>query len=112
VVSFVLTDILSSSIVEKLVALKWGDEINKISDYDALTTHKLVKTPQLLTERSKLRPITCRLITLTWHTFQVWKHQQTDGRVHGTNENQATCPRVGTVARAVQVVCDYTSPGI
>jgi hypothetical protein len=42
------------SIIEKLVALGWGDEIDKIPACDALTNHKLVKAPQLLTERSKL----------------------------------------------------------
>jgi hypothetical protein len=44
------------SIVDKLVALGWGDEIHKIPGYKALTTPKLVKVPQLLTERSKFHP--------------------------------------------------------
>ena len=66
--------ILPPSIVEKLVALGWGDEINQIPDYDALTTHKLVKIPQLLTERSKLHPVSLREISLTCHMHQVWKN--------------------------------------
>ena len=42
------------SIVDKLVALGWGEEIDKIPRRLALTNHKLVKVPQLLTDRSKL----------------------------------------------------------
>jgi hypothetical protein len=47
-------DFIASSIVDKLVALGWGDENNKIPKSYALTTHKLVNVPQLLTKRSKL----------------------------------------------------------
>ena len=39
----------------------------------ALTNHKLVKTPQLLTERSKLHPVSLHEISLTCDIHQVWK---------------------------------------
>jgi len=44
-------EVTAFSIVDKLTALDWGDEIDKIPAWDALTTHKLVKVPQLLTDR-------------------------------------------------------------
>ena len=57
-----------------MVALGWGDEIDKLDYYKDLTTHKLVRTPQLLTERSKLHPVGLRGISLTCHMHQVWKN--------------------------------------
>ena len=44
---------LLQSIIDKLTNLGWGEEIPKIR-YSSFENHKLVKVPQLLTERSKL----------------------------------------------------------
>jgi hypothetical protein len=43
-----------------LTALGWGEEIDKIPEGGRdLTYHKLVKVPQLLTDRSELHPLWC-----------------------------------------------------
>jgi hypothetical protein len=44
--------------VDKLTALGWGEEIDKIPEGGRdLTYHKLVKVPQLLTDQSELHPL-------------------------------------------------------
>ena len=62
-------DALALSIIDKLVALGWGDEIDKIPEDDALANHKLVKVPQLLTDRSRLRSAISLLLTLNTPQF-------------------------------------------
>jgi hypothetical protein len=42
------------AIVAKLTALGWGSEITSILPCDSLRSHRLVKQPNLLTERSEL----------------------------------------------------------
>jgi hypothetical protein len=64
-----------SRIVDKLTALGWGDEIEMIPRYDSLANHRLVKAPQVVTERSALRfTVHC---TLTDNALQVWKNIST-----------------------------------
>jgi hypothetical protein len=61
------------SIIDRLTSLGWGEEIDKIPLYDSLGHHRLVKTPQLLTERSKLHPHNA-LSFLTCSLSSVWKN--------------------------------------
>jgi hypothetical protein len=55
-VTFAELTISKHSIIERLTALGWGDEIDKIPG-DDLESHRLVRAPQQLTERSKLFPL-------------------------------------------------------
>jgi hypothetical protein len=63
-------DVIAISIVDTLVALRWGDEIDKIPASYALTNHKFIKIPQLLTEQSEFHPVSVTVLFLTLHTTQ------------------------------------------
>jgi hypothetical protein len=45
--------LFKNSIIDKLTALGWGEEIEKIPHIDDIGNHRLVKQAQKLTERSK-----------------------------------------------------------